>query len=130
MITILTGWTVAEDCRATPVGLQYTGRINVTSSGRTCQRWDVDSPHRASTCARDMPDAEVSHAQNYCRNPDYSTCKKAMPWCYTTDSKTTWEYCYIPECGEKQDADILIYLNLVCFILSGCKGSYLMRKHA
>lgn len=33
---------------------------------------------------------------NYCRNPD----NERMPWCYTTDNKTRWEYCSVPTCGD------------------------------
>ncbi len=33
---------------------------------------------------------------NYCRNPD----NERMPWCYTTDSETRWEYCKVPSCGD------------------------------
>ena len=29
-----------------------------------------------------------------CRNPDHSP----MPWCYTTDRTTPWEFCDIPQC--------------------------------
>lgn len=32
---------------------------------------------------------------NYCRNPD----NERMPWCYTTDPETRWEYCRVPRCG-------------------------------
>lgn len=33
---------------------------------------------------------------NHCRNPD----NERMPWCYTTDSETRWEYCKVPTCGD------------------------------
>lgn len=33
---------------------------------------------------------------NYCRNPD----NEKMPWCYTTDTETRWEYCRVPNCGD------------------------------
>ena len=33
---------------------------------------------------------------NHCRNPD----NERMPWCYTTDPDTRWEYCKVPTCGD------------------------------
>ena len=33
---------------------------------------------------------------NYCRNPDH----EKMPWCFTTDPETRWEYCKVPSCGD------------------------------
>lgn len=33
---------------------------------------------------------------NYCRNPD----NERMPWCYTTDNETRWEYCKVTTCGD------------------------------
>ena len=34
------------DCKNTPRGHEYKGTINATVSGRTCQAWQSQSPHR------------------------------------------------------------------------------------
>ena len=55
--------------------------VNVTLSGRPCQRWDSQSPHLHPY---------FSHAfENYCMNPD----EDAASWCYTTDVGRRTELC-------------------------------------
>ena len=46
----------------------YRGKINKTTSGRTCQRWDVQSPHKHSRTPENYPNSGLE--ENYCRNPD------------------------------------------------------------
>ena len=46
----------------------YRGKINKTASGRTCQRWDVQSPHKHSRTPENYPNSGLE--ENYCRNPD------------------------------------------------------------
>ena len=62
------------DClEGNPLGFSYTGNINVTTSGRTCQAWSEQEPH------------EHGHTElgehNYCRNPIRTAIGV---WCYTT----------------------------------------------
>lgn len=86
-----------EDCKKTIKGLDYRGKISTTPSGRTCQRWDSQSPHKHSGYADNLPGGASAH-ENYCRNPkDHWETK---PWCYTTDPRRRWEYCDIPFCGK------------------------------
>lgn len=59
----------------------YEGCQTMTKTGRTCQKWNVNSPHR--------PKYGRSWDHNYCRNPDGSS----TIWCYTTDPRKRWEYC-------------------------------------
>nr|XP_022312336.1 uncharacterized protein LOC111117491 isoform X1 [Crassostrea virginica]XP_022312337.1 uncharacterized protein LOC111117491 isoform X2 [Crassostrea virginica] len=73
------------DCKRTNNGWEYSGKINVTMNGRTCQAWISDSPH--SHGYNSLP-------ENYCRNPD----GEPSPWCYTTDPYKRWELCSIPDC--------------------------------
>ena len=41
----------------------YTGRINTTIYGTTCQNWNADFPH--------LPVAQpIDRDHNFCRNPD------------------------------------------------------------
>ena len=74
----------------TDKGMEYSGYISVTSSGKSCQRWDSLTPH-----SQPYTDRNIHH--NYCRNPRRPP--DAKPWCYTTDPNTRWEYCNIPLCG-------------------------------
>lgn len=71
----------------------YRGDIHVTKSGRTCQRWDAQSPQQHGNTRQNLPDANL--VENYCRNPDGET----GAWCYTTDPEIRWEYCEVPICG-------------------------------
>lgn len=79
---------------------EYRGTISVTTSGKTCQRWDEQAPHKHSRTRNDYPDANL--VENYCRNPDN---EPGGAWCYTTDEDTRWEYCDVPVCGEKESEE-------------------------
>ena len=70
----------------------YRGTIATTVSGKTCQRWDSQSPHSHSNSPGDKPLSGLE--ENYCRNPD----GEDTAWCYTTDSDTRWEACDVPTC--------------------------------
>lgn len=76
-------------------GEKYRGPIDHTESGRECQRWDLDMPHRHTFQPKRYPGKGLS--DNYCRNPD----GRQRPWCYTTDPNVPWEYCRIKECENK-----------------------------
>ena len=68
------------------LGASYSGKVNVTASGRTCQVWSTSHPH-------EHPYTEVGD-HNYCRSPIGSR----GVWCYTTDPSSRWEYCSVPIC--------------------------------
>jgi len=53
----------------------YLGTQSHTVTGRTCQRWDSQTPHGHSNSPEEKPVEE-----NYCRNPD----NEDKAWCYTT----------------------------------------------
>lgn len=72
----------------------YRGYVNVTKSGRECQRWDSQAPHSHSRTRRNYPDKGLT--ENYCRNPDG---EDEGAWCYTTDPDVRWEYCHVDVCG-------------------------------
>jgi len=73
----------------------YRGCQNHTQSGRTCQRWDVQSPHtHVKTPENSEPWWNLT--KNYCRSPGLY----AHFWCYTTDPEKRWEYCYPKTCDE------------------------------
>ncbi|XP_078695922.1 uncharacterized protein LOC144924510 isoform X2 [Branchiostoma floridae x Branchiostoma belcheri] len=73
-------------------GASYRGNVAVTKTGRTCQRWDSQTPHQHDRTPANFPSSGLE--QNYCRNPD----GEPGVWCYTTDSGMTWELCAVPTC--------------------------------
>uniref|UniRef100_A0A3B4F895 Plasminogen n=1 Tax=Pundamilia nyererei TaxID=303518 RepID=A0A3B4F895_9CICH len=80
------------DC-VTNEGLAYRGTIAVTESGKTCQSWSAQVPHKHNQSPENYPCKGLDN--NYCRNPN----NELMPWCYTTDPSKRWEYCNVPRCG-------------------------------
>ena len=84
------------------VGKDYFGSVEKTKSGKTCQRWDTNIPHKTrkqDVIDKNFPENSTKDAQNYCRNPSGSDFG---PWCYTTDVSTRWETCNIPICGKTE----------------------------
>ena len=101
-------WQIAEylptgDCY-TGDGKCYSGKVSTSKTGKTCQRWDTDTPHSHTPGnpghldAGNYPDATVADAANYCRNPGGSNEEK--PWCYTTDPAQRYDFCDILECDQ------------------------------
>ena len=85
-----------KECRSPGLGKDYKGTVQKTVSGRNCQRWDKQTPHKHSNNkASRFPDSSLKNTNNYCRNPDN---EPNGPWCYTMDKKKRWEYCSIPIC--------------------------------
>ena len=72
-----------------PPGVSYSGNVNVTSSGRTCQVWSKQEPQ--DHCYTWLGD------HNHCRNPDGSP---GGVWCYTIDPEKRYEYCDVPKCDK------------------------------
>jgi len=70
----------------------YRGTKSVTKSGRKCQLWDSQTPHKHNRNIQRYPKAGLVF--NHCRNPD----GEPWAWCYTTDPKKRWETCDIPKC--------------------------------
>ena len=67
----------------------YRGCQNKTITGKTCQKWSVQSPYKHTRTECNYPGAGLGD-HNYCRNPDH---EPDGIWCYTTDPYTRWEYC-------------------------------------
>ena len=88
-------------------GRGYQGGIGVTVSGLPCQQWSVQAPQKhiitPSTYVDDLKDSSV-----YCRNPGGLG---ERPWCYTTDLRTRWEYCNIPQCGKMMLSGVVSILT-------------------
>ncbi|XP_012590660.1 PREDICTED: plasminogen-like [Condylura cristata] len=78
-------------------GQSYRGTAATTSSGRTCQPWSSQTPHRHCWTPQAYPHANLS--MNYCRNPSGDP----SPWCFTSDPEVPWEYCRLSTCPETED---------------------------
>uniref|UniRef100_A0A4W5N5F3 Plasminogen n=1 Tax=Hucho hucho TaxID=62062 RepID=A0A4W5N5F3_9TELE len=85
---------VEELTCATGDGSAYRGTIGVTASGKACQIWATQMPQQHNRTPDNYPCKGLE--LNYCRNPDH----EKMPWCFTTDPETRWEYCKVPSCGD------------------------------
>lgn len=78
------------ECHETMIGkndILYRGCQRHTRSGRTCQRWNSQTPHAHSNSATQKPGEGLT--SNYCRNPDHDM----TIWCYTTDPGKRFEWC-------------------------------------
>ncbi|KTF78277.1 hypothetical protein cypCar_00009010, partial [Cyprinus carpio] len=88
-------------------GETYRGPMDHTESGKECQRWDSQKPHKHTY----QPNRHVGKGldDNYCRNPN----NDVRPWCYTMDKNTPWEYCNISVCDS--DNDVEVEVTTSCF---------------
>tara|TARA_Y100000591_G_C21852188_1_gene712468 strand:+ start:64 stop:1152 length:1089 start_codon:yes stop_codon:yes gene_type:complete len=83
------GGKICDERLLGPRQSKYRGCANKTVSGRTCQKWTVQWPHKHTrTPGRYIGKGLGNH--NYCRNPDN---EPGGIWCYTNDKKKRWEYC-------------------------------------
>merc|ERR1711874_603228 len=78
-------------------GKDYRGTVSVTTSGRTCQAWNKQSPQQHATCTEKNRKESGLGEHNYCRNVGGND--KAV-WCYTTDPKKRLEYYAVPVCTD------------------------------
>lgn len=77
-------------------GVNYVGNVNVTVSGKQCQRWSSNFPH---PIIREFNSSEPNSIlqENFCRNPDNNP---EGPWCFTRDPTVQKQACKVPICGE------------------------------
>ncbi|KAK0143369.1 Hepatocyte growth factor [Merluccius polli] len=82
-------------------GEDYRGPMDHTQSGKECQRWDLQEPHKHLHHPKSFQDKGLD--DNLCRNPD----GRHRPWCYTTDPHTPWEYCHIKVCDTARESNVV-----------------------
>ena len=81
------------DCGSRAVQQQdYRGTLNVTSSGKTCDNWHLQSVFTEEL----YPSAGLD--DNYCRQP--SETGRLAAWCFVNATEMTWEYCDVQICED------------------------------
>ncbi|XP_064638537.1 uncharacterized protein LOC135494463 [Lineus longissimus] len=118
-----------NECKKYFNGSRYAGKAHHTHTGKKCQRWDSQFPHKHHYTKNSMfPEATVSLAENYCRNPD-PVAKPYGPWCYVTDivglgnSTQLFEYCEISLCDKTMEHWTGVFENHQKWV-----GKYLYNK--
>uniref|UniRef100_A0A672N913 Hepatocyte growth factor-like protein n=1 Tax=Sinocyclocheilus grahami TaxID=75366 RepID=A0A672N913_SINGR len=81
-------------------GEDYRGKVNETTSGIPCQRWDGQKPHEHPFFPKTYECKGLE--ENYCRNPDGSEA----PWCFTSLSEMRTALCLqIKRCADDIEAE-------------------------
>ncbi len=88
------------DCYATSTGMDYLGSEDRTEGGRLCKRWDSQSFGHVTDA--NFVEGNMTAAENFCRNP---AGLGERPWCYTSNTEDTWEYCNVSHCSEGNSRD-------------------------
>ena len=74
----------------------------MTESGRICQRWDMQTPHKHYANPQELGEMFLSDVWNYCRSLE-STDPQKLTFntlqCFTTDPAVRSEDCDVPMCG-------------------------------
>jgi len=84
-------------CKMSTAGREFRGNLTQTKSGRSCQSWSSQSPHKHNFNSSSMfPDGSAGAAGMGCRNPD--PLINDGPWWFTKDPLVRWEYCEVPLC--------------------------------
>uniref|UniRef100_A0A8D0CKK4 Macrophage stimulating 1 n=1 Tax=Scleropages formosus TaxID=113540 RepID=A0A8D0CKK4_SCLFO len=85
-------------------GEDYRGKVNETTSGIPCQRWDAQHPHNHPF----YPQTYEGLDENYCRNPDGSEA----PWCFTSVPEMRTALCLqIKRCADDIEAEDCYHEN-------------------
>lgn len=79
-------------------GVDYRGYQDTTVSGKKCQKWTEQAPHKHDNTPSKQPGKGLGN-HNYCRNPN----NEKSIWCYTNDPNKEWEYCDIDMYSGNQD---------------------------
>ena len=124
---IITSYSILVSCY-TDIGIYYVGTLSTTENGKTCQRWDSQTPHSHSwTDESRYPDITVSDASNYCRNPEHWG---GGLWCWTTDPNVNWERCSVPTCQPAGNATFDISAVILYEVIVDICTEQLSRYHS
>ncbi|KAK6321706.1 hypothetical protein J4Q44_G00086820 [Coregonus suidteri] len=81
-------------------GEDYRGKVNETTGGIACQRWDAQYPHEHPFYPNTYECKGLE--ENYCRNPDGSEA----PWCFTSVPEMRTALClHIKRCADDIEAE-------------------------
>lgn len=86
-----------DECYERADGADYRGALNVTASGRACQRWSAQFPQQHFFTHARYPGAGLG-AHSACRNP--GGVNEGV-WCYTMEPGHRWELCALPLPAER-----------------------------
>ncbi|XP_066521100.1 hepatocyte growth factor-like protein isoform X2 [Hoplias malabaricus] len=87
-------------------GEDYRGKVNETTSGIPCQRWDAQKPHEHPFYPHIYECKGLE--ENYCRNPDGSEA----PWCFTSVAAMRTALCLqIKRCADDIEAEDCYHEN-------------------
>ncbi|XP_036839179.1 hepatocyte growth factor-like protein [Oncorhynchus mykiss] len=87
-------------------GEDYRGKVNETTGGIACQRWDSQYPHEHPFYPNTYECKGLE--ENYCRNPDGSEA----PWCFTSVPEMRTALClHIKRCADDIEAEDCYHEN-------------------
>uniref|UniRef100_A0A8C8HJ01 Kringle domain-containing protein n=1 Tax=Oncorhynchus tshawytscha TaxID=74940 RepID=A0A8C8HJ01_ONCTS len=87
-------------------GEDYRGKVNETTGGIACQRWDAQYPHEHPFYPNTYECKGLE--ENYCRNPDGSEA----PWCFTSVPEMRTALCLqIKRCADDIEAEDCYHEN-------------------
>lgn len=69
LVVLCTGLGESRECKNSGDGFDYDGTLAETTTGKTCQRWDQQTPHSHTFTILSAFNklTQLSDAQNYCR---------------------------------------------------------------
>ena len=88
------------NCKQHLGGLDYTGNISTTRSGRQCRSW-VDAAHNVPSLNLLFNNETLTQSENFCRNPGHNPDGHiaSEPWCFWGVDVDQYEECDVPFCG-------------------------------
>ncbi|KAI5109033.1 hepatocyte growth factor-like protein precursor, partial [Silurus meridionalis] len=104
-------------------GEDYRGKVNETTSGIPCQRWDAQAPHEHPFYPHIYECKGLE--ENYCRNPDGSEA----PWCFTSRAQMRTALCLqIKRCADDIEAEGMYTFFADCYNGNGKNYRGAVRK--